>query len=158
MRQEPSERPRPSRRHVFLGHLLPSGTALNFLPCARPAMYARMCFFFFFWKALLLVRVSSWNVWTVAPDIWRLTGVGGGKAVKRSWWEAAHHSNQMSSPFSSENTPFFFVPAVSQRFSGTESLMDGSELHVMLYLSSSSCGSLFSLCHLSGLKAEFYRF
>lgn len=66
-----------------------------------------VCFLFLFWKALLLVRVSSRNVWKVAPDIWRLSRAGGGKAVKRTWWEEAHHSNQMRPPLQLGKHSFF---------------------------------------------------
>lgn len=41
--QNESEHAGGSLRHVVSGHLLPSGTALNFLACARPAMY--VCIF-----------------------------------------------------------------------------------------------------------------
>lgn len=59
--QNPQRKLLVSEGMFFLATYSPSGTALNFLLCARPAVYMRM-----FWKALS--QTSSWNVWKVAPQ------------------------------------------------------------------------------------------
>lgn len=70
-----------SEAMFFLATFSPSGTALNFLLCTRPAAYVRM-----FWKALS--QTSSWNVWKVAPQHLAVDSEQEvGRPLKRSRWE-----------------------------------------------------------------------
>lgn len=114
-----------SEAMFFLATFSPSGTALNFLLCARPAAYVRM-----FWKALS--QTSSWNVWKVAPQHLAVDSEQEvGRPLKRSRWEVCFGCLIIRTRWGGLQKTKEKKKVSGQHFPTTGSLIDFSGLHIV---------------------------